>query len=206
MCVCFKSHIRLKCLWVSWVFVLIAVVNRASQVALAVKNLPANAGDIRDMGSIPGWGRSPGGEHDNTLQYSCLESPMDRGAWPATVHGAAKSGTWLKCLIMHTVVNGFFFPNLCSQGLSPIHGKLLLLLHIYIVTVVNTLVTLHKLSWGFHDTVTTSENSNMWIPFPFQLKKSYWFYSPSWCWKLSLSVHLHQIKSQRQNFGWSRKG
>ena len=62
-------------------------------MALAVKNLPANAGDIRDMGSIPGWGRSPAGEHDNTLQYSCLENPMDRGAWPATVHGAAKSGT-----------------------------------------------------------------------------------------------------------------
>ena len=47
----------------------------ASQVALVVKNLPANAGDIRDLGSVPGWGRSPGGGHGNSLQYSCLENP-----------------------------------------------------------------------------------------------------------------------------------
>ena len=56
-----------------------------------VKNLPANAGDIRDMGSIPGSGRSPGGKLDNQPQYPCLENPMDRGVWWATVHGAAKS-------------------------------------------------------------------------------------------------------------------
>ena len=48
-----------------------------------VKNLPANAGDIRHAGSIPVSGRSPGGGHGNLLQYSCLENPMDRGAWPA---------------------------------------------------------------------------------------------------------------------------
>ena len=63
----------------------------ASQVALVVKNLLANAGDERDAGSIPGSGRSPGGRHGNPLQYSCLENPMDRGAWWATVHGVAKS-------------------------------------------------------------------------------------------------------------------
>ena len=51
----------------------------ASQVVLVVKNPPANAGDIRDVGSIPGSGRSPGGEHGNPLQHSCLENPMDRG-------------------------------------------------------------------------------------------------------------------------------
>ena len=56
----------------------------ASQVGLVVKNLPANAGDIRDIGSIPGLGRSPGGGHGNPPQYSCLENPMDRGAWRAT--------------------------------------------------------------------------------------------------------------------------
>ena len=56
-----------------------------------VKNLPANAGDIRDEGSIPGLGRSPGGGNGNSLQYSCLENPMDRGAWQATIHGLAKS-------------------------------------------------------------------------------------------------------------------
>ena len=58
-----------------------------------VKNLPANAGDIRDMGSIPESGRSPGKGHGNSLQYSCLENPMDRGAWLATVHRVAKSWT-----------------------------------------------------------------------------------------------------------------
>ena len=56
-----------------------------------VKNLPANAGDIRDVGSSPGLGRSSGGEHGNPLQYSCLENPVNRGAWKATVHGVAKS-------------------------------------------------------------------------------------------------------------------
>ena len=55
-----------------------------SQVALVVKNPPANAGDIRDSGSISGSGRSSGGGHGNPLQYSCLETPRDRGAWRAT--------------------------------------------------------------------------------------------------------------------------
>ena len=73
-------------------------VYRASQVALVVKNLPANAGDIRDSSSIPGSGRSPGGGHGNPLQYSWLEEPMDRGAWQATVHRVAKSRTRLKQL------------------------------------------------------------------------------------------------------------
>ena len=63
----------------------------ASQVVLMVKKLPANAEDIRDAGSIPGSGRSPGGGHGNALQYSCLENPMDRGAWQATVHGVARN-------------------------------------------------------------------------------------------------------------------
>ena len=58
---------------------------RAFQEALVVKNPPANAGDIRDTGLVPGLGRSPGGRHGNSLQYSCLENPMDRGAWRAMV-------------------------------------------------------------------------------------------------------------------------
>ena len=61
----------------------------AYQVGLVVKNPPANAGDIRDAGSIPGSGRSPGKGHGNPLQYACLENPVDRGAWQATVHQAA---------------------------------------------------------------------------------------------------------------------
>ena len=55
-----------------------------------VKYLPANVGDI---GSTPGWGRSPGGENGNPLQYSCLGNPMDRGAWQATVHAVERSRT-----------------------------------------------------------------------------------------------------------------
>ena len=60
-------------------------------MALVVKSLPASAGDIRDAGLIPGLGRSPGGGHGNPLQYSCLENPMDREAWQATVLGVTKS-------------------------------------------------------------------------------------------------------------------
>ena len=58
-----------------------------------VKNSPANAGDIRDTGSIPGSGRSPGGGHGNPLQYSCLQNPMDRGAWWAAIHRVPESDT-----------------------------------------------------------------------------------------------------------------
>ena len=65
----------------------------ASQVALVVKYLPANAGDITDAGLIPGSGRNPGGRNGNLLQYSCLLNPMDRGAWQAIVHRVAKSWT-----------------------------------------------------------------------------------------------------------------
>ena len=56
-----------------------------------VKNLLASAGNARDRGSIPGWGRSPGGGNGNPLQYSCLENSVDRGTWEATVHGVTKS-------------------------------------------------------------------------------------------------------------------
>ena len=74
-------------------FVIICPVAWASQVAL-VKNPPASVGDIRDLGLIPGSGRSPGGGgHGNPLQYSHLENPMDRGAWRATVHRVTKSWT-----------------------------------------------------------------------------------------------------------------
>ena len=66
-----------------------------------VKNPPANAGDIRDLGSIPGPERSSGGGNGNPLQHPCLENPMDRGAWQATVHRVTKSQTQLKRLSMH---------------------------------------------------------------------------------------------------------
>ena len=65
---------------------------------LSSKESTCNAGSKSDVGSIPGSERSPRGGHDNPLKYSCLENPMDRGAWWATVHEAAKSRTWLKRL------------------------------------------------------------------------------------------------------------
>ena len=63
------------------------------QGGTVVKNPPANAGDARDVGLIPGLGRYPGGGNGNSLQYSSLRNPMDRGAWQTTVHGVAKSRT-----------------------------------------------------------------------------------------------------------------
>ena len=72
----------------------------ASWVSQMEKNLPANAGD---KGPIPGLGRSPGGGNGSPLLYSCLRSPMDRGAWWATVHGVTKSPTQLStCACTHT--------------------------------------------------------------------------------------------------------
>ena len=69
-----------------------------------VKNPPANAGDLRDAGLIPGSGRSPGGGHGNPLQYSCLQNPMDRGAWRAPVHWVTKSWTRLTQLSIHACI------------------------------------------------------------------------------------------------------
>ena len=87
----------------------------SSQVVLVVKNPPANAGDIRDAGSIPGSGRFPGGGHGNPLQYSCLENPMDRGAWGATVDGVAKCWTRLKRLSVHASLTLSIYPSNCTH-------------------------------------------------------------------------------------------
>ena len=80
---------------------------RASYVVIVVKNLPTSAGDLRDMDSIPGSGRHPREGPGNPLQYSCLENPMDRGAWRATVHGVWKSQAQQKWLSTHR----YFSPN-----------------------------------------------------------------------------------------------
>ena len=72
-------------------------------MVLAVKDLPANAGGASDVDSIPGLRGSPGGGHGTSLQCSCLENPMGRGAWRATVHGVAKSWTQLKQLSIHSL-------------------------------------------------------------------------------------------------------
>ena len=93
--------------WVSHILCIVVYI-WASQVALVIKNLPANAGDIRDVASIPG-GRSHGGGHDNLLQYPCLENPMDRGVWPATAHWVVRSWTRLK---QHSMQCIYVNPNL----------------------------------------------------------------------------------------------
>ena len=82
------------------------------------KEPPCHAGGIRDVGLIPGSGRSPGGEHRNPLQYSYLENPTDRGAWWATVHGIAKSWTWLEQLSMQHVIRGPFQATSCKISSS----------------------------------------------------------------------------------------
>ena len=75
---------------------------QASPVALGVKNPPANAGDVRAPGSVPGWGRSPAGGHGNPLQCYWLETPIVRGAWWAAVHRVPDRQTPLKRLTPHT--------------------------------------------------------------------------------------------------------
>ena len=110
------------------------------KVVLMVKNLPVNEGDARDTGSIPGLGRSPGKGNGNPFQYSCLENSMDRGAWQATVHGAAKSGTRLsdwthtrtrvnnEVLQFSSVAQSCptpFDPMDCSTPDFPVHHQLL---------------------------------------------------------------------------------
>ena len=89
-------------------------------MVLMIKNPPANAGDIRDSGSIPGSGRSPGGGHGNPLQYSCLENPVDRGAWWAMVCRATKSRTRLRRLSTYSRSNDYYQTELLSLK-SPSH-------------------------------------------------------------------------------------
>ena len=91
-----------------------------------VKNPLANARDTGDVGSIPGLGRSPGGGNDNTLQYSCLENPTDRGTWWATVSEVEKSQTWLSmCAHAHThtvtqvISRAAFFPRTLGKKAIP---------------------------------------------------------------------------------------
>ena len=87
----------------------------ASQLMLVLKNLPDNPEEVRDVGSIPGLRRSPGGGHGNPFQYSCLENPVDRGAWRATAPRLAKSWTRLKWLSMHTHLNSVMLKKLTGS-------------------------------------------------------------------------------------------
>ena len=96
-----------------------------SQVALVVKDLPANTGDVS---LIPRLGSSPREEHGNSLQYYCLENPMDRGAWQATVHRVTQSRTRLKRLSMHACMFMCIF----------MHSHMYTCIYIVIYTVCNT--------------------------------------------------------------------
>ena len=93
----------------------------ASLLVLMVKSLPVKAGDIRHMGLNPKLGRSPGGGHGNPLQYSCLENPLDSGAWWAMVRRVTKSQTCLKQLSMHAHI----FPHGYIQRVkqAPFHRE-----------------------------------------------------------------------------------
>ena len=87
----------------------------SAQAVLVVRNPPANAGDVRDAGVIPGLGKTPGEESGNPLQYPCLDNSMDRGAWWAMLHRVAKSWAWLKRFSMHACMHyqravSSFFP------------------------------------------------------------------------------------------------
>ena len=109
------------------------------KVVLVVKNLPANAGDVRVAGSIPGLGSSPGEVNGNPLQYACLENPMDRGAWRATVHRVTKSRTQLKQFSTHTFMHLYmsrsseYMSILISQFVPP--SLSLPCLHVHSVSV-----------------------------------------------------------------------
>ena len=86
-------------------------------MALGIKNLPDKAGDIRDAGSVPGLGRSPGGGHSNPLQYSCLGNPIESGAWRDMVHRVTKSQIQLKHIAhrpFKTHLGASFVPCFCT--------------------------------------------------------------------------------------------
>ena len=102
LCVCFCTRVIV---YRHTIFICIA------QVALTVKNPPANAGDLRDASSIPGLGRSSGEGNGNPLQYPCLENSMDRGAWWTTVHGFAKNWTRFKWFSTHMYI--YIYMNVC---------------------------------------------------------------------------------------------
>ena len=98
--ICYCSILFIYLFWLRWcsswdLHSLTRELVKASQVAPAVKNPPANTEDIREAGSVPESGRSPGGGHGNPIQYACVESPRGRGNWWATVHIVAKSWTQL---------------------------------------------------------------------------------------------------------------
>ena len=142
-------------------------------MVLVAKNLSANAGDVRDSGSIPGSGRSPGGRHDNPLQYCCLENPMDRGAWWATIgsqrvgqdwsnlaHSTYKSTSsfWLVSLGGGCRLFSLLFMDLIIQ-LDSVLPSLSAVCYVPGIVLVEEVVWLVGRSVGFRD-------QSLWAPVP----------------------------------------
>ena len=98
----FFSTTAINCLLLSFILAHI-LLQESFQVVQVVKNLPANAGDLRDAGLTPGLVRSPGGQHGNPVQYYCLEKPMDRGAWQGMVHRITGVGHDWSNLAQHSI-------------------------------------------------------------------------------------------------------
>ena len=107
----------------------ISLVHWTSQVLLVIKNPPANAGDVRDTGSIPGLGKFPGGGQGNPLQYSCLENPVDRGAWRARARRVTKSWISLKWLGTYWSPGQGFSSTSITEG-AAIHCPLFKEMHL----------------------------------------------------------------------------
>ena len=162
--------------------IFLKIVLWASQVALVAKNLPANAGDVRDLGSIPGLGKSPGGGHGNPLQYSCLENPMDRGAWLATVHGVANSRTRLKRRF-HSIPCGWWLLYLTVQyNPSSPAGRLS---RFNAAAVPATVGLTDARREGYQEGVR-----QFWVPAPIFLKKEVSFLKNKTHWALGMCGQL----------------
>ena len=159
---CYQENQEEKCL--------AYVIHRASQVMQLVKNLPANALGARDVGSIPGSGRSPGIGNGNPLEYSCLGNPTDRGAWRAAIHGVAKSWTWLST--HNSTSSKVIFPG--EIGL-------------------NLLVTQHMNMPTLRSKAMTSKMHSAHFYFPFHLWRRgqtiwCWFFTINWVHWISISL------------------
>ena len=142
-----------------------------SQVVLVVKHPPASAGSIRDTHSIPGSGRSPGGDHGNPLQCSCLENPMDKGAWWTTIQSIPKSWTQWKRFNMQTHTMKFIYSNLYLYMII-FSCNLLSQMHF------NNFVFLYPICSSPIFTVLTSYFTSCCFVYPLTTYCSYrWFYS-----------------------------
>ena len=117
-----------------------------------VKNPPTNMDDVRDVGLIPGLGRSPGGGHGNPLQYSCLENLMDRGSWQTTVHRVANSQTKLKQLSMCAVWQQTLLTTSLSFPTQKLHAQLRD--HLLCDKLLTSFLAFHQVYFSFCTSVT----------------------------------------------------